>query len=58
MTIKKNLGFTPIHSARDCDDISSKSQKRFESDYENLGILGKGTIGTVYKCKGRLDGLI
>ena len=30
---------------------------RYVEDFEQLGVLGKGAFGTVFKCKKKLDGI-
>jgi wee1-like protein kinase len=38
-------------------DVASKPS-RFEEDFEQLAVLGKGSFGTCYKCVKRLDGCV
>lgn len=35
---------------------SSKLHSRYKEEFEEKGVLGGGSFGTVYKCKNRLDG--
>jgi wee1-like protein kinase len=39
-------------------DIVAGKPSRFEEDFEQLSVLGKGSFGTCYKCVKRLDGCV
>ena len=39
----------------DCPSANIGETSRFDTDFEIMGTLGKGSFGTVYKCQSRLD---
>ena len=55
---------TFFNNYSDDDDLSMPFTKqisnynRFESDFDILGTIGKGSFGTVYQCMSKLDGVM
>ncbi|GBG24357.1 Wee1-like protein kinase [Hondaea fermentalgiana] len=42
----------------ECSSGGPVVRSRFKEEFEEVGILGTGTFGTVFKCRNRLDGCL